>query len=111
MKTEARDYSPEPVTRRFIGAAVEAHDVLDYGFLERVRQRAMPVELELRGVKSELEPKNKVPVKGAVVGDCAADLLVEGGSSSNYGLTRLLHPLMKRSCSTNSAGQESAPAT
>ena len=36
----------------------------------------MQVELQLRGVKVELEPKLQVQFKGVIVGDYAADLLV-----------------------------------
>ncbi len=36
------------ITDALIGAAFEVHDVLGYVFLERVYQRAMKVELELR---------------------------------------------------------------
>jgi GxxExxY protein len=36
----------------------------------------MQVELEVRGVQAELEPKIRVQFKGMVVGDYAADLLV-----------------------------------
>ena len=77
MLTEAKDYSLQPVTEKLIGAAFEVHNVLGYGFLERVYQKAMQVELELRGVKVEPEPKIKVQFKGVIVGDYAADLLVE----------------------------------
>jgi len=73
-----KDFSLQPVTKHLIGAAFEVHNVLGYGFLERVYQRAMQVELESRGVKSELEPKIRVQFKGVTVGDYAADLLVEG---------------------------------
>ena len=38
----------------------------------------MQVELQARGVKVELEPKIQVQFKGVIVGDYAADLLVEG---------------------------------
>ena len=72
----AKDYSLEPVTRELIGAAFEVHNVLGYGFLERVYQRAMQVELTLRKVKVELEPKLQVHFKCVIVGDYAADLLV-----------------------------------
>jgi GxxExxY protein len=78
MKIEDRDYSLRPITEQLIGAAYEVHNVLGYGFLERVYQKAMQVELEARGVKVELEPKIKVQFKGIIVGDYAADLLVEG---------------------------------
>ena len=76
--TAAKDYSLQSVTRQIIGAAFEVHNILGYGFLERVCQRAMQVELEARGVGVELEPKIKVQYKEVVVGDYAADLLVEG---------------------------------
>ena len=75
--TDAKDYSLQSVTRQIIGAAFEVHNILGYGFLERVYQRAMQVELEARGVEVELEPKIKVQYKEVVVGDYAADLLVE----------------------------------
>jgi GxxExxY protein len=75
--TGAKDYSLQSVTRQIIGAAFEVHNILGYGFLERVYQRAMQVELEARGVGVELEPKIKVQYKEVVVGDYAADLLVE----------------------------------
>ena len=73
-----RDFSLEPVTRQLIGAAFEVHNILGYGFLERVYQRAMHVELQARGLKVEIEPKITIQFKGAIVGDYAADLLVEG---------------------------------
>jgi len=72
----ARDYSLQPVTEQLIGAAFEVHKVLGYGFLERVYQRAMQVELQNRGIKVELQPLIKVRFKGVIVGDYAADLLV-----------------------------------
>ena len=77
IKNGERDFSLQPVTQQIIGAAFEVHNILGYGFLERVYQRAMQVELELRGVKVELEPKIKVQFKGITVGDYAADLFVE----------------------------------
>ena len=78
IPSDQKDYSLQPVTQQLIGAAFEVHNVLGYGFLERVYQRAMQVELESRGVGVELEPKIKVLFKGVTVGDYAADLLVEG---------------------------------
>jgi GxxExxY protein len=71
-----KDYSLQPITEQVIGAAFEVHNVLGYGFLEKVYQRAMQIEIQLRGVKVELEPLIKVQFKGVIVGDYAADLLV-----------------------------------
>ena len=77
IKTAEKDFSLQPVTQQLLGAAFEVHNVLGYGFLERVYQQAMQVELKARCVKVELEPKIKVQFKGLIVGDYAADLLVE----------------------------------
>ena len=76
IKTGERDFSLQPVTQQLIGAAFEVHNILGFGFLEKVYQRALQVELRLRGVQVELEPKIQVQFKGVIVGDYAADLLV-----------------------------------
>jgi len=104
----ARDYSLQPVTHQLIGAAFEVHSVLGYGFLERVYQRAMQVELESRGVKVELEPKIKVQFIGVIVGDYAADLLVTDNIIVELRLIRNTCLCTKRNCSTNSAARESS---
>ncbi len=78
IKTGEKDFSLQPVTQQIIGAAFEVHNILGFGFLEKVYQRAMQVELQSRGVKVELEPKIQIQFKGVIVGDYAADLLVEG---------------------------------
>ena len=67
----------QDVTQQIIGAAFEVYRVLGYGFLEKVYQRAMHVELLSRGLKTELESKIKVVFKGHVVGDFSADIFVE----------------------------------
>jgi GxxExxY protein len=78
IKPAEKDYSLQPVTEHLIGAAFEVHNVLGFGFLEKVYQRVMQAELQLRGIKVELEPKIEVQFKGVIVGDYAADLLVAG---------------------------------
>src|SRR6266436_6592060 len=68
----------QETTQRIIGAAFEVHDQLGYGFLERVYQRALQVELLRRGATAEMERKIQVQYKGVVVGDYDADLIVDG---------------------------------
>ncbi len=65
-------------TEKIIGAAFEVHQQLGYGFLERVYQRAMQVELLRRGATAEIEKRIQVLYKGVVVGDYDADLIVDG---------------------------------
>jgi GxxExxY protein len=85
-KNDERD----PVTHDIIGAAFEVYRELGYGFLEKVYQRAMQVELKLRRQNAELEHRIPVRYKGVGVGDYSADLwvanrvLVELKVSSEY---------------------------
>ncbi|MBA3763480.1 MAG: GxxExxY protein [Chthoniobacterales bacterium] len=65
-------------TEKIIGAAFEVHQQLGYGFLERVYQRALQVELLRRGASAETEKRIQAFYKGIVVGDCDADLVVDG---------------------------------
>ncbi len=67
----------EEITEQIIGAAFEVHSILGYGFLEKVYQKAMQVELIRRGLKAELEHKIAVSYKNVNVGDYEADLFVE----------------------------------
>ena len=64
------------ITEAIIGAGFEVHQELGYGFLERIYQRALEVELIRRGVTAEIERRIQVQYKGVVVGDYDADLVV-----------------------------------
>ena len=76
-KNERLELKHEAITHEIIGAAFEVYRILGYGFLEKVYQRAMQVELLQRGLKADLEFPIKVCFKGAIVGDYVADLFVE----------------------------------
>jgi len=65
------------VTEKIIGAAFEVYKELGYGFLERVYQRAMQVELQRAGLHAEIERRIQVKYKGVIVGDYDSDLFVE----------------------------------
>jgi GxxExxY protein len=66
------------ITEKIIGAAFEVHGELGYGFLERVYERAMQVELTRRGATAEIEKRVQVRYKEVVVGDYDSDLIVDG---------------------------------
>jgi GxxExxY protein len=70
------DLQHKEVTELIIGAAFEVHTVLGYGFLEKVYQRAMQVELQTRGLRAETEAEIRVQYKGVEVGFYKADLWV-----------------------------------
>jgi GxxExxY protein len=78
------------ITKEIIGAAFEVHRILGHGFLEKVYQRAMQVELISRGLRAEIESESKVFYKDHLVGDYQADIpvnecvIVELKTASKY---------------------------
>jgi len=74
--SEKRKLLHEETAGKIIGAAFEVHDQLGYGFLERVYQRALQVELLRRDAAAELEKRVQVFYKGTV-GDYDVDVLFD----------------------------------
>ncbi len=74
---EEKPFLYKETTEKIIGAAFEVHRQLGYGFLERVYQRSIQVELLRDGISAEIEKRIQVRYKGVVVGDYDADLIVE----------------------------------
>jgi GxxExxY protein len=64
------------VTEAIIGAAFEVHNQLGHGFLHRVYQRALQVELARRKYRADLEKRISVRYRKVIVGDYDADLIV-----------------------------------
>src|SRR5260370_30967944 len=80
LEADPEDETPFPhkeITEAIIGAAFEVYNHLGYGFLKRVYQRALEVELRRRGFRSELERRITVRYKDAIVGEYDGDLFVE----------------------------------
>lgn len=65
------------LTNNIINAAYTVHNTLGFGFLEKVYQNALIIELRERDVKVEPEKPIKVLYNGQVVGDYVADIVVE----------------------------------
>ena len=66
------------LTEKIIGCAMKVHRTLGSGFLESVYQNALAHELRKAGLQIECEKPIQVTYDGIVVGDFAADMLVEG---------------------------------
>ncbi len=65
----AGEFSAQEITEAIIGAAFEVHGQLGYGFLERVYQRAMQVELvQTWRYAQKLRSDSPVRYKNVVVG-------------------------------------------
>ena len=61
---------------QIIAAAFEVHNILGFGFLENVYQKALVQELRTRGLEVEEQKAIKVSYKGVEVGSYYADILV-----------------------------------
>ena len=66
------------LTYQINGAIFEVNSVLGVGFLEKVYERALLIELRNRGLEVESQFPIKVTYKGVEVGDYYADIVVEG---------------------------------
>ena len=65
------------LSEQIIGAAFEVSNVLGTGFLEKVYENALNIELNLRGLQTFQQAPLKVFYKDELVGDYIADILVE----------------------------------
>ena len=59
------------------GAIFEVHNTLGPGFLEKVYENALLIEMQERGYKTKSQEPIKVMYKGKVVGEYLVDLVVE----------------------------------
>jgi GxxExxY protein len=65
------------ITEKIIGAYYMVYNQLGYGFLEKVYENALAIELGKSGLKVEHQKKIVVHYDGYVVGDYYADLFIE----------------------------------
>jgi len=65
------------ITYAINGAVFEVNRILGSGFLEKVYENALLVELKKRGLKAESQVPTRVLYKESVVGEYIADILVE----------------------------------
>jgi len=72
-----KEYKYQDLTHRIIGAAMEVHRYLGNGFQEVVYQRALAIELELKGVHFEREKEMPLTYKGHDIGTRRVDFFIE----------------------------------
>ena len=65
------------VTREIIGAFFDIYNELGHEFAEAVHQRAMPIVLAERGVRTEVERPLSIHFRGVVIGEYRVDLVVD----------------------------------
>jgi GxxExxY protein len=67
----------EHLTKRIISCAYKVHKTLGPGFLEKVYENALRIELEKLGIRVEQQQPINVEYEGQVVGEYYADLWVD----------------------------------
>jgi GxxExxY protein len=67
----------DSLTERVLGAVFEVSNTLGAGFLEKVYERALLRELNLRGIRATSQAPFTVIYKDRDVGEYLADILVE----------------------------------
>ena len=71
------NYIYSELTNKIIGSAYRVFEELGAGFLEKVYENAMIIELEEQGLQVQQQYPLKVYYKNQVIGDYYADLIVE----------------------------------
>ena len=68
----------DDLTQKIIGCAYKVHNALGPGFLEKVYENALRIELEKLGLNIKQQEPINVTYEGQVVGEYFADLWVDG---------------------------------
>ena len=76
MNTDGHGLLGEEQTREILGCAMEVMNVLGHGFLEKVYENALCVEMRLRGIPFQQQPRYEVVFKSEQVGEYVPDLVV-----------------------------------
>lgn len=76
MDTDA--HRSNRLTEQVIGCAYRVSNTLGVGFLEKVYENALAIEIAKAGLRVEQQKALNVHYDGRVVGEYIADLLVEG---------------------------------
>jgi GxxExxY protein len=71
------NYKHSEITGLIINAYYQVYNQLGYGFLEKVYEKAMMIELPRQGLRCERQKNIKVFYEGMEVGDYYADIVVE----------------------------------
>jgi len=77
MNADFQDFKYKELTDRIIKIFYKVYGKLGYGFLERVYENAMMIELKKEGITANAQAPIKVFYEGEVVGEYYADIMVE----------------------------------
>ena len=86
------------LTRKIIGGFYSTYHDIRYGFLERVYQRGLTVELQHMGLQVQEEVRFEIYHRGVCIGVYRADHVVEGQVVLEIKTGPLLDPMAVQQC-------------
>ena len=86
------------LSRLIIGRAFTVQNTLGVGFLEKVYENALALEIRQAGLVVQQQQLIDVRYRGVVVGSYTADLLVEGRIIVELKATRILDSIHEAQC-------------
>jgi GxxExxY protein len=69
-------YQHFELTQEIIGTFYDVYNALGYGFLERVYENALTIELRVRGFQVEQQKPISIQYRNQIIGEYYADLLI-----------------------------------
>ncbi|MDQ7798850.1 MAG: GxxExxY protein [Candidatus Edwardsbacteria bacterium] len=77
MKLDSQNYKYSELTDKILKAFYKVYNALGYGFLEKVYENAMMIELKSEGLEATFQSPIKVIYDNQTIGEYFADILVE----------------------------------
>ncbi len=77
MSTDDKEFLYKDLSYKIIGLAIEVHNKLGHGFLEKVYENALMLLFRREGIGARQRAPIKVYFDGEVVGEYFTDILVE----------------------------------
>ena len=77
MSTNSKDIVHKELSYKVVGLAMEVHNKLGFGFLEKVYENALMILFEKNEIPAQQQVPLRVYFEGKPVGDYYADILVD----------------------------------
>jgi len=81
------------ISDKIIGLTIEVHKNLGNGFLEKVYENAMMLELKMNNIKAENQFPIPVYYKNQIIGEYFCDILVEGEIILELKVAKTIEPI------------------
>ena len=92
-EAKGADFLEKELTERILGASFKVSNTLGSGFLEKVYENALTIELRRINLSVEQQKRLQIHYDSVIVGEYQADLLVEGRVLLEIKATRQLDPV------------------